>query len=172
MSHLLKAILQPILLYATQSLPLSISDIVEMDKLQAKLINSVLDFIKYYRTTPLLNAMNVNKIANLRNIYTVDLLKSMCFSRSQAIEFYSYLMNSSYGFKKDSLMSRAHTACFSENISFILYLLNANYHDMNKKRMKIVYTHGNDGLTDTVGQFLQSFKLYDWEILKLLLLRF
>ncbi len=85
-----------------QSLPLSKSDIVEMDKLQAKLIKSALDLTKYYRTTPLLNAMNDNKIANLRNIYTVDLLKSMFFSRSQAIEFYSCLMNSSYVFKKES----------------------------------------------------------------------
>ncbi len=69
-------------------------------------------------------------------------------------------------------MSRAHTVCFSENVSFILYVLNDNYHDMNRKRMKIVYTHGNDGLTDTVVQLLQSFTLYDLEILKLLLLPF
>ncbi len=68
-SHLWKAIIQPILLYATQTLPLSKSDIVEIDKLQAKLIKSALSFTKYYRTTPLLNAMNVNKIANLRNIH-------------------------------------------------------------------------------------------------------
>ncbi len=101
-SHLWKAMIQPILLYATQSLSLSKSDIVEMDKLQAKLRKSALGFTKYYRTTPLLNAMNVNRIANLRNIYTVDLLKSMFFSRSQAIEFYSYLMNSNYVFKKES----------------------------------------------------------------------
>ncbi len=33
--------------------------------------------------------------------------------------------------------------------------------------MKITYTHGNDGLTDTMGQLLQSFTLYDREILKL-----
>ncbi len=41
-SHLWKALIQPILLHATQSLPLSKSNIVEMDKLQAKLIKSVL----------------------------------------------------------------------------------------------------------------------------------
>ncbi len=69
--------IQPILLHATQSLPLSKSDIVEMDQLQAKLIKSAPGFTKYYRTTPLMNAMNVNKIVNLRNICTVDLLKSM-----------------------------------------------------------------------------------------------
>ncbi len=67
-SHLWKAMIQLILLYATQSLPLSKSDIVEMDKLEAKLIKSALGFTKYYRTTPLLNTMNVNKNANLRNI--------------------------------------------------------------------------------------------------------
>ncbi len=74
-SHLWKAMIQTILLYPT----LSKSDIVEMDKLHAKLIKSALGFTKYYRTTPLLNAMNANKIANLRNIYTVDLLRSMLF---------------------------------------------------------------------------------------------
>ncbi len=41
---------------------------------------------------------------------------------------------------------------------------------MNRKRMKIVYTHGNYGLTDSVGQLLQSFTLYDKDILKLILL--
>ncbi len=73
-SHLWKSMIQPILLHATQSLPLSKSDIVEMDKLHAKLIKSAISFTKYYRKTPLLNAVNVNKIANLRNIYTVNLL--------------------------------------------------------------------------------------------------
>ncbi len=42
--HLWKAMVQPILLYATQSLPLSKTDIIEMDKLQAKLIKSALGF--------------------------------------------------------------------------------------------------------------------------------
>ncbi len=51
-------------------------------------------------------------------------------------------------------MSRTNTVCLSENVSCILYLLNDNYHDMNRKRMKIVYTHDNDGLVDTVGQQL------------------
>ncbi len=43
---------------------------------------------------------------------------------------------------------------------------------MNRKRMKIVYTHGNDGLTYTVGQLLQIFTLYNSEILKVPLLPF
>ncbi len=38
--------------------------------------------------------------------------------------------------------------------------------------MKIVFTNGYNGLTDTVCQLLQSFTLYDREILKLLLLPF
>ncbi len=50
---------------------------MSLDKLQARLIKNALGFTKYYRTTPVLNATNVNEIANLRNIYTVDLLKRM-----------------------------------------------------------------------------------------------
>ncbi len=68
--------IQPILLYDTQSLQLSTSDIVEMDKLQANLLKRALGFTRYYRTTALLNGMFVNKIANPRNLYTVVLLKS------------------------------------------------------------------------------------------------
>ncbi len=80
-SHLWNAMIQPILLYATHSLPSSKSDIVEMDKLQAKLIKCVLCFTKYYRTIHSLNAMNVNTIANLRHIYTVNLLKGISSNR-------------------------------------------------------------------------------------------
>ncbi len=59
-----------------------------------------------------------------------------------------------------------------ENGVLLNVCANDNYHDMNIKQMKLVYTHGNDGLTDTVGQLLQSFTLYDRVILKLLLLPF
>ncbi len=41
------------------------------------------------------------------------------------------------------------------------------YHDMNWKWMKAVYTDINDGFTDTVGQFLHRFILYDRQFLKL-----
>ncbi len=41
------------------------------------------------------------------------------------------IKNGNYLSKKDILMSKACTVYLSENLSFILYLLNDNYHDMN-----------------------------------------
>ncbi len=75
--HLWKDMIQSIL--AT----FSSVNIVEMDMLQAKLIKSIICFTKYYRTIPLLNAMYINKIANLRNIYIVDLINSVFSSKSK-----------------------------------------------------------------------------------------
>ncbi len=144
---------------------------MEMDKLQAKLIKRALGFTKYYRTTPLLNSTNVNRIANLRNIYTVDLLKSLFLADIKQYNFTAVWWIVVTFLKKDNLMSKAHTVCFSENVFFILYLLNDNYHDMNRKRITIVYTHGNDGLTDTVCQLYKALH-YDREMLTLLLLPF
>ncbi len=86
-------------------------------------------------------------------------LYSMFFSRSQAIEFYSYLMNSSYVFKKDSLISRAHTVCFSENVYLILYLLNDNYHDMNMEIMgsQILWVSFYKALHSMTGTYWNCF---------------
>ncbi len=38
--------------------------------------------------------------------------------------------------------------------------------------MKIVYTHGTDGLVDTVKLLLKNYTYYDKEMLKLLLIPF
>ncbi len=70
-AHLWKAMIQPILLYGTQYSPINKTDITEIDKSQAKLLKSAIGLHKYYRNPPLLNAMNVNKIPMLRDIYTL-----------------------------------------------------------------------------------------------------
>ncbi len=41
-AHLWKAMMQPILLYGTQSLPINKTDITEIDKSQAKLLKSAI----------------------------------------------------------------------------------------------------------------------------------
>ncbi len=67
--------IQPILPYGTKLLLINKTDITEIDKSQAKLLKSAIGLQKYYRNTPLLNAMNVNKIPNLKDlIYTLHLL--------------------------------------------------------------------------------------------------
>jgi hypothetical protein len=171
-SHLWKAMIQPILLYATQSLPMTITNMSEMDKLQAKLIKYALGFNKYYRSTPLTNAMNINKVSHLRDLYSLDLLKSMFYSTSSASIFYSTMINIQTDFIKDSLANRVRLMCSNNNVSFILYLLDDKYHKDNGADLKSVYTYGTDGLTDSVSMLLKNFSTYDKELLKLLLMSF
>ncbi len=72
--------MQPILLYGTQYLPINKTDITEIEKSQANLPKSAIGLHKYYRNSPLLNAMNVNKILKLIDIYTFDLLRNAMYS--------------------------------------------------------------------------------------------
>ncbi len=57
-------------------------------------------------------------------------------------------------------------------LSFILYLLNDNYHDMNRKQMKIVYTHENERAHRYCGSTFTKLYTNDRGILKLPLLQF
>ncbi len=66
-AHWWRAMIQPILLYATHSLLINNTDITEIDQSQAKLLKSAIGLDKYYRNSPLLNAMNVNTIPKLRD---------------------------------------------------------------------------------------------------------
>ncbi len=78
----------------TQSFSINKTDITEIDKSQAKLLNSAIGWHIYYRNTALLNAMNVNNIPKLRDIYTLQILRNAMFSQSQATTFYNFIINS------------------------------------------------------------------------------
>ncbi len=164
--------IQPILLYGTQSLPINKTDITEINKSQAKLLKSAIGLHKYYRNTPLLNAMNVNKIPKLRDIYTLDLLRNAMYSQSQARTFYNFIINSGSHNNPCNLVSRVNTICHTNHVPFMKYVFNDNYYTDSRRSLKIVYIHGTDGLTDSVKLLLNNYTYYDKEMLKLLLTPF
>ncbi len=164
--------IQPILLYGTQSLLINKTDITQIDNSQAKLLKSAIGLHKYYRNSPLLNAMNANKIPKLRDIYTLDLLRNAMFSQSQATTFYNFIINSGSYNNPCNLVSRVNTICHSNHVSFMQYVLNDKYYTDSQRSVKIMYTHGTDGLTDSVKLLLKNYTYYDKEMLKLILTPF
>ncbi len=164
--------IQPILLYGTQYLPINKTDITEIDKSQAKLLKSAIGLHKYYRNTSLLNAMNVDKIPKLRDIYTLDLLRNTMYSQSQATTFYNFIINSGSYNNPCNLVSRVNTICHTNHVSFMQYVFNDKYYTDSQRSLKIVYIHGTDGLTDHVILLLKNYTYYDKEMLKLLLTPF
>ncbi len=97
--------------------------ITEIDKSQAKLHKSAIGLHKYYRNSPLLNAMNVNQIPKLRDIYTFDLLRNAMYSQSQATTFYNCIINSDSYNNPCNIVSRVNTICHTNHVSFMQYVL-------------------------------------------------
>ncbi len=46
------------------------------------------------------------------------------------------------------------------------YVFNDDYYTDSGRSVKIVYTHGTDGLTDSVTLLLKNYTYYDKEMLK------
>ncbi len=165
-TQLWNAIIQPILVHGTKYLLMNKTDITQIDKSQAKLLESAIGLHKYYRNSPLLNAMNVNKIPKLRDIFTLDLFRKAMYSQSQATAFYNFIINSGSYNNPCNLVSRVNTICHTNHVSLM------QYYTESQRSMKIMYTHGTDDLTDNVRLLLKNYTYYDKEMLKLLLTPF
>ena len=127
-AHLWKSALQPVLSYACQSLPLYKTDIQNMDKIQAKLIKTSLGLSKYMRTTPLLNALYINSISDVIDVYTLNMYKMIMFSNTGAKSLYTHILNSdSHAGRHNNLIRRVKKTCFLHDISLIRFLSNDVY---------------------------------------------
>ncbi len=126
----------------------------------------------FYRNSHLLNAMNVNKMPKLRNIYKLDLLRNAMYSQSQATTFYNFIINSGSYNNPCNLVSKVNTICHTNHVSFMQYIFNDKYYTDSRRSMKIVYTHGTDCFTYRIKLLLKNYTYYDKEMLKLFLTPF
>ncbi len=106
-----------------------------MDKTKAKLVKAALSLVKYFRNTPLMNALYINKVSKIRNMYSLDLLKNILFSKSQATTFYTFLLqHDTQDSNKSNLVSRIKCMCdFFHNIQFTQYIINDRYFNQKLK---------------------------------------
>ncbi len=105
-----------------------------MDKLQGKLVKSALGISKYGRNTSLLNALKINKLTKLRDIHSIDLFKSIMFSRSRATRFYNHILNTKeYTGKFNNLVTRISPVCQNMELSMIKYVFNDDYESIMPK---------------------------------------
>ena len=89
--------IQPILTYGCTMLNFTRSSVTELDKVQAKLLKSVLGLPKYCHNTPLLQALKVKKIDNILQVQQLSLLRNALLNISKARTFYLHM------FKHDTL---------------------------------------------------------------------
>ena len=163
--------LQPILTYANECQPLRLHELLEMDKLQAKLVKSSLGLSKYLRSSPLLNALNISTILRTCEKNAMNLLKSVLHGSSSCKDFYFYLWSSpSQKAKCDTLLSRNMNYCVKYNISLVKYVLDDKFTKQCHKLLKPVTV--NNGLADSLRMLLSNFNENDQNLTKLLLSAF
>ena len=101
----------------------------DLDKLQSKLLETVLGLSKFARTTPLLEALKIPKISDVVDDNMLSLIKKMVNNSSSARQFYCFQMDLiTRGITQyDNLATRAMKVCHTRNINMYRYIFNDSY---------------------------------------------
>ena len=145
-----------------------------MEKLQTRLLKAGVGLHKFCKSSPILKAMNINKIETTLEISSLDLIRSIFCNTSRAKSFYSYLLNMHVCGKltgHTDLVARVKETCAKHDVSFLKYLLDDCYASNIRREMKKCYNVEN-GLSDSVRQLMLSHDPYDKYVLNLLLTPF
>ena len=132
-----KEILNSTLTYACSSLHLTKSNLKDLDKLQSKLLKTVLGLKTQCRTTPLLRATDITPVSTVINASSLRLLKSCVFSNTQTRLFYTYLIGQhDIDSSGKTLYGRTLTYARENCINFINYIFNDKYNCVIDKQLK------------------------------------
>ena len=129
---------------------------MNLKKTQSKLLKSALGISKFCRNTPLLDAMKLHSVCKLRDIYQLDLFKSMLVNGSKAKTFYYHLMSLDSFNKLDGhcdLYSHVKNICLSNNISLTKYIICDKYSSHCRSHLKSGFSR-EDGFIDSIRQQL------------------
>jgi exonuclease III len=165
-SYVWKTVLQPILLYGNECYNLTNREYLELGRLQSKLVKTSLGLSKYLRSTPLLDAMRINRVHSLVNVNTLRLFKSALLSSTRAREFYTFTLSNNV--TAGNLLSHRFTnVCKLYNFNTFNVLFNDEAIAKCIKEMKVFPS--NDGIVDSCVRLLQNYNANDKDILRLLL---
>ena len=89
-AHVYNIAIRSGLLYGCNSLYLSKSNLLDIDKLQGKLLKAILGLPTRCHTTPILQALGINSCASTVTLSSLDLLKTCLSSSSATASFYKF----------------------------------------------------------------------------------
>ena len=125
--------------------------------MQGKLLKSALGLSKFSRSTPLLEALRINKINSSVETQQLNLLKSIINNGSRARTFYLHILKQHMIGKIDKhrdLISRLKPVCAKYDISLVRYIFDDRYSNSCKRTIKAFKT--DDGLVDSIRHQLYS----------------
>ena len=166
-----KVALQPVLLYATQSMSLRRSDRIALELTQSRLVKSSLGLSKFCKNTPLFQALDIQKISDIIDGYTLNILKSHFNNDSRSRKLYACLLKKhSIGemVGHNDLITRSNNICQHYNISMWKFVFDDKYSNLCKRKVKCL-NNINDGLSDSIQYLLNNYNDGNRKMLQMLL---
>ena len=175
-SYVWKTAIRPVLMYGLNTVTINKTCLRDLEKIQGRLVKSMVSVHKYCKTTPILSAMNICSIESSVEMFNLELMRNIFNSQSRARSFYIHSLNSSHCNQSLSshpgLLSRVKTICDKYDIRFLKYTFDVNYSGQVRRRMKVSTGICHDGLSDSVRVLLLSCDPYDKFVLNMLLTPF
>lgn len=153
-THIFSAAVRPVLTYGLECLSHDKTSIKLLESLQGKLLKSALGLRKSSKTTPLLQALKLDRICTTIEIQKLSLLKSMLLSSSRCRKFYMYLLSCVLDGNRITdkcLLSCVLSICEKYGISLLQYISDDKYHSRCKYLMKL---KSQCGIADSVRHSL------------------
>ena len=171
-SYLWKTAIQPILMYGAESFQQRRKNVMDMIKIQSRLVKSSLGLKKYFHSTPLLAALFIPKIDTVLNTQTLQLFNSIMGNNARAKKLYCHVLkNFSCTSPQSTLIHRAIDICRRNDTSIVKTIFDKNYVKNVCKQLK-KKDCVNDGLVDSCRQLLNQYDGYNKYMLELLLTPF
>ena len=143
--------IRPVLLYGLECIYQCKTVINDAERLQSKLLKSGLGLKKCSRTSPLLQALKIQRISKSAKIQELVLFKSMFLSSSRTYQFYKYILSQhmlGVKYSHKSIVARVLNTCNENDISLVKYVCDDSYLKSKKFAMKRFHA---DGVADSVA---------------------
>ena len=147
--HIYTLAIQPTLTYGAYAIHLTNTDLQAMERTHARIIKNSLGLSQFSRTSPLLAALNIQRVESVIKVQTLNLLTRSMSGDSLASTFYWTLYKRGETGGK-TLMGRAHTIMRQYGMTMTKAIF-SNIFRLNSKTL--VYNrhpHGQNGLIDSL----------------------
>ena len=155
-SRIYTTAIRPVLTYGLECVYQGKTVMNQVEVIQGKCLKAALGLKYYCKTSPLLHALNIDRVSTSIEIHQLALFKSMFFSSSRTSVLCKFLLSE---FLKGGLSSHKNLVsavmktCDKHNISMAQYLCESSHKPACKRRIR---TRPECGIADSVKYVLNS----------------
>ena len=158
-AHIYSAAVRPVLMYGMECVYQGNFVMDKVERTQSRFLKTALGLYSKCRTSPLLQALNIDKVKTSIEIQKLSLFKSMFMSSSRTNDLYKFLLSCSLRrglYSKKNLVSSVIAICDKYDFSLARILTDKCYFSSCRTTMK---SRSECGISDSVKHALSSHNL-------------